>query len=47
MYLALNSFASRDDVGLPGLAAYFEEQSDSERGHAKKLLKYQVPTHVT
>lgn len=41
VYLALHSFASCDDVGLPGLAAYFEEQSNGEREHAKKLLKYQ------
>jgi ferritin heavy chain len=32
---------SRDDVGLPGFAAYFKQNSDEEREHATKLMVQQ------
>lgn len=31
----------RDDVGLPGFAAYFKHNSDEEREHATKLMVQQ------
>ncbi len=38
----MHAFANRDNVGLPGFAAYFKDQSDQERGHAQKLITFQV-----
>jgi len=32
---------SRDDVALPGFEKYFKHQSDEEREHAEKFMKYQ------
>lgn len=34
-------YISRDNVGLPGFAAYFKSQSDEEREHANKLMRHQ------
>jgi len=34
------AFFQRDNVALPGLAAYFEEQHQDERKHARKLISY-------
>jgi Ferritin-like domain len=34
-------------VGLPGLAKYFQEQSEEEREHAQKLMSYQVGLQIT
>lgn len=33
-------YFDRDDVALPGLFWYFKKNSDEEREHAMKLLKY-------
>ena len=35
------SYFGRDDVALFGFQAFFQEQSDEEREHAEKLIKYQ------
>jgi len=32
---------SRDDVALPGFHKYFKHQSDEEREHSEKFMKYQ------
>lgn len=42
VYLALHSYADRDNVGLPGFAAWFKDESDGERDHAQLLLNFQV-----
>ncbi len=42
VYTAMYSYFLRDDVGLPGFAAYFRHNSDDERTHAHRLLEYQV-----
>ena len=42
VYHALHSFFNRDNVGLPGLAKYFQHESDSEREHAQLLINFQV-----
>lgn len=41
VYLSLHSYADRDNVGLPGFAAWFKEESDGERDHAQLLLNFQ------
>lgn len=40
-YLSMAYYFDRDDVALPGLFKYFKKQSDEEREHASKLMKYQ------
>ena len=35
------SYFDRDDVAFPGFHAYFKKQSDEEREHAEKLMKFQ------
>merc|ERR1712224_270585 len=35
------AFFDRDNVGLPGFANYFKEESLEERSHAEKLIDYQ------
>ncbi|EFJ50140.1 pre-apoferritin [Volvox carteri f. nagariensis] len=42
IYTSMYAFFSRDDVGLPGFAAYFRHNSDEERHHARLLLDYQT-----
>ena len=42
VYLSLHSYADRDNVGLPGFAAWFKGESESEREHAQLLLNFQV-----
>jgi ferritin len=42
VYLSLHSYADRDNVGLPGFAAWFKDESDGERDHAQLLLNFQV-----
>lgn len=34
-------YFDREDVALPGFHKYFKEQSDEEREHAMKLMKFQ------
>jgi ferritin heavy chain len=40
-YQAMAFHFSRDDVALPGFEKYFKHQSDEEREHAEKFMKYQ------
>ncbi|XP_054158443.1 soma ferritin-like [Oppia nitens] len=40
-YLSMAYYFDRDDVALPGFHKFFETQSDEERGHAMKFMKYQ------
>jgi len=41
VYHALHAFADRDNVGLPGFAAWFKNESDEERAHAQLLIDFQ------
>jgi len=41
VYLSMSAYFDRDDVALPGYSKYFAGQSDEEREHARKLIKYQ------
>jgi len=41
VYHAMYAYFDRDNVGLPGLAAWFKENSEEERGHAELLMEYQ------
>lgn len=41
VYHALHSFMGRDNVGLPGFAAFFNQESLEERSHAQMLIDYQ------
>ncbi|XP_037545900.1 ferritin, middle subunit-like [Nematolebias whitei] len=40
-YTSMAFYFSRDDVALPGFSHFFKENSDEEREHAEKLLKFQ------
>ncbi|KAK9806224.1 hypothetical protein WJX72_006011 [[Myrmecia] bisecta] len=41
VYHAMSSYFNRDNVGLPGLAAFFRASSLEERSHAQMLMDYQ------
>ncbi|CAL8069171.1 unnamed protein product [Calicophoron daubneyi] len=41
VYMAMAYHFSRDDVALPGFHKFFLKQSEEEREHAQKLMKYQ------
>jgi ferritin len=41
VYHALYAYFDRDNVGLPGFAAYFKAASLEEREHAEILMEYQ------
>merc|ERR1712017_47588 len=41
LYHSMYAFFDRDNVGLPGFANYFKEESLEERSHAEKLIEYQ------
>ncbi|KAL2549809.1 Ferritin-2 [Forsythia ovata] len=41
VYHAMFAYFDRDNVALKGLAKFFEESSEEERGHAEKLMEYQ------
>lgn len=41
VYQSMSFYFDRADVALEGLAKYFKEQSDEEREHAEKFMKYQ------
>jgi len=41
VYLSMSFHFDREDVALPGFAKYFKKQSDEEREHAQKFMKYQ------
>jgi len=41
VYMSLSFHYERDDVALPGMAKFFRKNSDEEREHAQKFMKYQ------
>merc|ERR1712226_1707840 len=41
VYMSMAAYFDRDDVALQGFAKRFRENSDEERDHAMKLIKYQ------
>lgn len=41
VYLTMAYHFDRDDVALEGFHSFFKKQSDEEREHAQKLMKYQ------
>lgn len=41
VYQSMSFYFDRDDVALPGFAHYFKKNSDEEREHAEKLMKFQ------
>ncbi|WP_411017544.1 ferritin family protein, partial [Salmonella sp. s51090] len=41
VYLSMAYHFDRDDVALPGFHKFMLKQSDEERGHGMKLMKYQ------
>ncbi|CAL1538281.1 unnamed protein product [Lymnaea stagnalis] len=41
VYSSMAFHFDRDDVALPGFHKFFKKQSDEEREHAEKLMKYQ------
>ena len=41
VYMSMAYHFDRDDVALEGFHSYFKKQSDEEREHAEKLMKYQ------
>jgi ferritin heavy chain len=41
VYLSLSHYYEREDVALHGLAKFFRKNSDEEREHAQKFMKYQ------
>lgn len=41
VYMAMAAYFERDDVGLLGFAKRFRDNSEEEREHAEKLIKYQ------
>ncbi|XP_075637585.1 ferritin-3, chloroplastic-like [Castanea sativa] len=41
VYHAMFAYFDRDNIALKGLAKFFRESSEEERGHAEKLIKYQ------
>merc|ERR1711994_543156 len=41
VYMSLATYFDRDDVANYGFAAYFKKNSDEEREHAEKFIKYQ------
>lgn len=42
VYHAMSAYFDRDNVALPGLAAYFRAASLEERDHATQLMDFQV-----
>ena len=40
-YHSIAFYFDRDDVALPGAHKYFKKQSEEEREHAEKLMKFQ------
>lgn len=40
VYQSMWIYFDRDDVALPGFAKFFKHNSDEEREHAEKLMKY-------
>lgn len=42
VYHAMYTYFARDNVGLPGIAAFFKKESAEERHHAELLMEYQI-----
>merc|ERR1711982_189156 len=42
VYMSMFTYFDRDDVAYPGLAAFFKKNSDEEREHGEKLIKYRT-----
>ena len=40
VYQAMAYHYDRDDIALPGFSHFFKHNSDEEREHAEKLMKY-------
>ena len=40
IYQSMSFYFNRDDVALPGFQKFYKENSDEEREHAEKLMKY-------
>jgi len=41
VYQSMAMYFDRDDVALPGFAKFFKHNSDEEREHAEKFMKFQ------
>uniref|UniRef100_A0A1J3DQU4 Ferritin n=1 Tax=Noccaea caerulescens TaxID=107243 RepID=A0A1J3DQU4_NOCCA len=41
VYHSMYAYFDRDNVALQGLAKFFKESSEEERGHAEKFMEYQ------
>ena len=41
VYLSMANYFDRDDVALHGFSKFFKHNSNEEREHAEKLMKYQ------
>jgi ferritin heavy chain len=41
VYMSMAYYFDRDDVAFPGLFKFFKKNSDEEREHAEKFMKYQ------
>jgi len=41
VYMSMAYYFERPDVALAGFYAFFKKQSDDEREHAQKFMKYQ------
>jgi len=41
VYMSMSYYFDRDDVALPGYSKFFKKNSDEEREHAEKLMKFQ------
>lgn len=40
IYQSMSFYFDRDDIALPGFSHFFKHNSDEEREHAEKLMKY-------
>lgn len=40
VYQSMSFYFDRDDVALPGFSKYYKHNSDEEREHAEKFMKY-------
>ena len=41
VYQSMSLYFNRDDIAFPGFAKFFKHNSDEEREHAEKFMKYQ------
>merc|ERR1712226_1580720 len=42
VYLSMSAYFARDDIALPGFAAFFAKTSAKEKNHGAALMKYQT-----